>query len=79
MTDLPMNRLRWICRRGMLELDVILEKFLQNGYENLSESQKLIFYQLLELPDPVLYHWLIASQDPDEADWLEVIALIRAA
>lgn len=78
MSEISMPKLRWMCRRGMLELDVMLEKFLANGYEQLDAKQREVFVRLLELPDPVLYHWLIGSDDPDEADWLEVIQQIRA-
>ncbi len=75
--EISMNRLRWMCRRGMLELDVILEKFLDQGYSDLSAAEKKIFIELLEMPDPVLYHWLIESKDPDEADWLQVLQKVR--
>ncbi|MFZ1712954.1 MAG: succinate dehydrogenase assembly factor 2, partial [Nitrosomonas sp.] len=33
------NRIRWRCRRGMLELDIVLQRFLDNQYARLSESQ----------------------------------------
>jgi antitoxin CptB len=69
-------KLRWRCRRGMRELDVVLGRFLEQGYEELSESQKLLFGQFLELQDPELYAYVLGRakpQDPALADLLERI------
>lgn len=37
------RRLRWACRRGMLELDVLFEPFVDQAYDELSEEQKRYF------------------------------------
>lgn len=63
MTDLA--KIRWQCRRGMLELDILLERFLNKHFENLTESEKKLFIQLLEQPDPTLYAWLMGYETPD--------------
>ena len=52
-TDL--NRLRWRCRRGMLELDLVLERFLEENYAGLTAQQRQEFENLLELEDHELW------------------------
>jgi antitoxin CptB len=61
-----MARLRWQCRRGLLELDLLFETFLQHGYGQLDAEQRLLFVKLLEQPDPDLQAWLMAQQAPPE-------------
>ena len=58
-----LNRLRWQCRRGQLELDLILNGFLERGYADLSQPEPDAFARLLQLPDPTLLQWLVASED----------------
>ena len=53
------NRLRWQCRRGMLELDLLLLSFFDKDYLDLSDTNKALFEQLLSYHDQDLYQWLI--------------------
>jgi antitoxin CptB len=69
--------LRWKCRRGMKELDVLLERFLHEKYEGLSEAQQRTFRELLELEDPDLYALLMGQQAPRDEAWKDVIESIR--
>lgn len=60
-------RLIWACRRGMLELDVILAPFVEHEYDTLSETGKADFQRLLACDDPDLFAWFMGherSQDP---------------
>lgn len=50
-----LNRLRWRCRRGMLELDLVLERFLGENYAQLTARQQQEFETLLELEDHELW------------------------
>lgn len=52
-------RLRWACRRGMLELDVLLAPFVEEGYDALSLQQKKDFERLLAADDPDLFAWFM--------------------
>lgn len=57
MTDtIPKGRLRWLCRRGMKEHDVLLERFLADpdGYDALSSDEQQAFLRFLELDDPTM-------------------------
>ena len=61
-----MNRLRWQCRRGMLELDLLLLSFFDNYYLDLSVSDQVVFEQLLSYQDPDLYQMLIKRKPVDD-------------
>lgn len=58
-------KMRWQCRRGMLELDLILLNFLDNHFDVLSNKQKSEFSELLNQPDPILYDWIIGTLSED--------------
>ncbi len=56
------SRLRWLCRRGMKELDLVMTRYLDTQYSQASETEKESFRELLELPDPDLYSLLLKRQ-----------------
>ena len=66
-TDYDLNRLRWQCRRGMLELDYLLSDFVERGFDALSASEKADFVRLLGEADQDLQRWLVGGHPvPDE-------------
>lgn len=70
-------RLTWHCRRGMLELDLILQNFLKNGLDKLNFEQIQCFDNLLNCTDPELYAWLMGYDTPEDAQFHDLIAIIR--
>ncbi|EKD74160.1 MAG: hypothetical protein ACD_45C00055G0003 [uncultured bacterium] len=64
-SDHSFYRLQWACRRGMLELDVMLGDFLKNTYAALTAVERQQFAQLLTFSDPDLYAWLMGFKTPD--------------
>ena len=52
--DAEANRLRWRCRRGMRELDILLERYLAERWPTAAPDRRVAFRALLELPDPEL-------------------------
>ena len=66
-------RLKWQCRRGMLELDLLLSGFLANGYAQLDEQQQQLFVSLLETPDTELLEYLMGRNVHREAHIQNVI------
>ncbi len=70
------SALRWRCRRGMLELDILLNLFVDNCYATLSPQQKNSFDQLLDYPDQLLFDLLLGympSSDPAISDLVQKI------
>lgn len=72
-----LRRLRWQCRRGMLELDLLLSRFLEIGYAQLSEKEKGAFLRFLSCPDQILYDWLTRQAVPADAQMRQIVARIR--
>ncbi len=70
-------QLRWQCRRGMAELDVLLTCFIENDYPQASEAKKQAFRELLALADPELVGYLLGNQMPQEAALARVVRQIR--
>lgn len=62
------GRLAWQCRRGMRELDTLLEAYLADRYAFADLSEQRGFAKLLELPDPTLYACLLGGATPDDPD-----------
>ena len=73
-----MNRIRWQCRRGMLELDVIFQRFLAQRYPQLSEEKKQLFEKLLQQDDPVLFDWLVADVVCTDVMLQQIVEDVRA-
>ena len=59
-----LRRLRWQCRRGLLELDLLFVRFLEQHYGALSVAEQGAFQRLLEQPDQTLLAWLQGQQEP---------------
>lgn len=72
------NKLEWSCRRGMLELDVLLGNFLKEAYTSLPDQDKQFFTDLLALPDPELFDYLMGRAQPEDANLAKITAAIRA-
>lgn len=70
-------KLRWCCRRGMKELDVLLEGYLQGHFSGTSPAEQQAFSSLLELPDPVLLAYIIGREQPVIEEQRRVIAILR--
>ncbi|MFI3217071.1 MAG: succinate dehydrogenase assembly factor 2, partial [Methylococcales bacterium] len=51
---MKLTQLYWQCRRGCLELDLLLKKYLENDYLNATPQQQSTFIQLLQLEDDEL-------------------------
>lgn len=77
MTGGDANRLRWRCRRGMLELDALLHAFVEDGYRDLGPSEQLAFSRLLGREDIELYEWLAGREEPP-ADLRSVVDKLRS-
>jgi antitoxin CptB len=71
-----LGKLRWRARRGMRELDAVLEAFVRNVAATLTPTELVRFEQILDLPDPELFAYLTgrnAPADPDTASLIERI------
>lgn len=69
---------RWRCRRGMKELDVLLERFAQQVLPQASPTECRVFAELLALPDPLLAGYLLGGEPPAEPHLAQAVGQIRA-
>ncbi|MFT5394019.1 MAG: antitoxin CptB [Gammaproteobacteria bacterium] len=73
----PDSRTRWRCRRGIREMDLILERFLGDGYGTLDGIERKAFDAILDLPDQDIYGWLMGHGSPPTPALTNIINHIR--
>lgn len=71
------GRLRWRCRRGMRELDQLLGWYLDTRYASADSTTQAAFADLLEQPDPELWHWLQGHGTPEDVRFRAIVDEIR--
>ena len=69
-------RLKWACRRGMLELDVLFMPFVDEAYDQLTPEQQSIFERLLECDDPELFAWFMGHEQCEDQQLNSMVQLI---
>lgn len=70
------SRIRWLCRRGMKELDVLLERFMESAYDDLTVEEHSAFETLLGKEDPDLYDLLTNRIEPASKIQADIIERI---
>ena len=73
-----MSRLRWLCRRGMKELDVVMLRYLENSYETATAAEQERFRELLQMSDPDLYNLLLGREVTDDPDLIRFLRQLRS-
>ena len=78
-----LERVRWRCRRGLLELDIVLGRFVGQHYARLDEAQRAAFDALLDMPDTVLWDVIVGraergAQDATQSEQQALLEKIRA-
>ena len=76
-----LSKLKWRCRRGLLENDLFIERFFQRHESALTEDQAQALEALMDLADNDLLDLLLARKEPegdlDRADVRQLLALLR--
>jgi antitoxin CptB len=75
--DREARRLLWRCRRGMKELDVLLERYVRSRLPTASAEERRMITRLLELPDPLLVDYLFGHAAAPEPKIACLVAAIR--
>ena len=70
------NRMRWASRRGMLELDLVLEPFVTARYALLDEQDRRRFQQLLQCEDQDLFAWFLRRERPQDEELAAIVSQI---
>jgi antitoxin CptB len=74
-----LERLRWRCRRGLLELDIVLGRFVDAHYATLDIAQKIAFDELLDMPDNTLWDMIVSKETPKLESQRSLLELIKTA
>jgi antitoxin CptB len=76
VSDEEINRMRWASRRGMLELDLVLEPFVASRYATLNERDRLRFQQLMRCEDQELFSWFLGRQRPGDEELAAIVSKV---
>ena len=79
MTPERMRRIRWRCRRGMLENDLILARYLDANAASMTEAEVAMLDRLLDLPDNELWNLIAGRATPLDRDCAALVTQLRAA
>lgn len=74
--DFSLSRLRWACRRGMLELDLIFEPYALSRYTQAPAEEQTLFVEFLSASDQDLFDWLLKKKQPDNPAFIKMIAIL---
>ncbi len=77
--DRAAQRIRWHCRRGLLELDLVLARFLDSRFEQLSLAEREIFSGLLERADTELWDLVSGRYRSNSVAEEALLDVMRAA
>ena len=70
-------KLKWHCRRGMRELDLLLEAFLEHRFQTLSPADQDGFERLLACPNEDLMDWLMEGGTPQDEQLAGIVRRVR--
>jgi len=70
------NRMRWAARRGMLELDLVLEPFVNACYADLDERDRERFQQLMICEDQDLFGWFLGREQPPDEELAVIVSKV---
>ena len=76
-SDKGLERVRWRCRRGLLELDIVLGRFAEQYYAGLDDGQRAVFDALLDVPDTELWNMIAGRAQPQELERCALLELLR--
>lgn len=72
-----LRRLRWRSRRGMRELDQLLERYLDLRWPQASEAERGVFLRLLDCEDDRLWRWFLGHETVTDVDLQALVERIR--
>ena len=75
--DAELKRLRWRCRRGMRELDQLLERWLDVAWRQSTEAERATFLRLLDSEDDRLWRWFLGHEVAPDPDLQALVERIR--
>ena len=79
LNQTQLSKLKWRCRRGTKELDIMLTRFIDKCIDELTDQQIRDFKRLLAEQDPELNHWLVEQGSPKDKGLSDIVQRIQSA
>ncbi len=76
MPEEEIRRMRWAARRGMLELDLVLEPFVAARSERLDAADRALYRRLRECEDQELFAWFLQRGEPEDEELARIVRTI---
>ena len=76
--ETELRKLRWRCRRGMRELDQLLERWLDRAWRQSPTAEREVFLRLLDSEDDRLWRWFLGHEVPGDFEFAARVVSIRA-
>ena len=77
--DTAKRRIRFSTRRGLLELDIMLGRFMEHDFQKLSDDELAVFVEILDLPDQEFLALVNQTEQTDIERFEPILAKIRNA
>jgi len=72
-----MSRLRWRCRRGTKELDIVMNRYLAERYPTASSDEQASFDALLDIEDPIIFDWLMDKTQAEDENLRSIVEILK--
>ena len=76
--DVELKKLRWRCRRGMRELDQLLDRWLERQWRQSPTHERAVFLRLLDTEDDTLWRWFLGHEVPSDVEIAALVERIRS-
>jgi antitoxin CptB len=73
LTGIDPAALRWRCRRGMRELDQLMQRYLEKGWPTADDRERGLFLRLLDCEDDKLWQWFMGLDRPADAELQAIV------
>ncbi|MCG8324621.1 MAG: succinate dehydrogenase assembly factor 2 [Thiotrichales bacterium] len=71
------SRILWRCRRGMREMDLLFNQYVEEHYNQLDAAGCRALESLLEESDPDIMDWIMRRKEPQRSDYTPIISNMR--
>ena len=72
------SRVRWRCRRGIREMDILFQHFIDEYYDTLNPKEKDAFESFLEESDLDILNWVMGRTTPDNNYYIQFVHTMQS-
>ena len=75
--DIELKKLRWRCRRGMRELDQLLDRWVERQWRQSPTAERAVFLRLLDIEDDTLWRWFLGHEVSSDVEIAALVEKVR--